>query len=149
MASSFLGGARAPRQPSGADVASLGPSDLSDSGSDVGMGALDAEMLESDSDSVGTGERAAGAGPSPPADADILPDHLEDAALAELDLTMDQVVQDAEDTEDTASGALDHPDLDDTPGDVRGLAQEEEDEGDEAADLDEEGPDPVAPPRRS
>ena len=140
--SSLMGGDPTPRQPSGTDVASLGPSDLSDSGSDVGMGGLDPETLDSDSDSLGTGERASAGRRSPTAGADILPDHLEDAPAApaadepvdedlqaELDFDADEV---AEQAEDRASRELeppappDHPDLTDTPADVGALAQDDD-----------------------
>ncbi|MES2978391.1 MAG: hypothetical protein V4731_08215 [Pseudomonadota bacterium] len=73
--SSLLGGDRAPRQPAGTDVDSLGPSDTTDSGSDA-RGALDFDELMSDSDAVGTGERAS-VEPVGRVDRDILPDHVE------------------------------------------------------------------------
>ncbi len=71
--SSILGAERAPEQAEGRDVEALGPSDTSDSGSDV-RGEFDLAQptdldnpifgseqpgLESDSDSGGTGERGA------------------------------------------------------------------------------------------
>jgi hypothetical protein len=57
----------------GHGVGSLGPSDTSDSGSDIG----DANM-DSDSDSSGTGERAAAVRDTTAADgADIDTDHIE------------------------------------------------------------------------
>ncbi|HMC14701.1 MAG TPA: hypothetical protein VKI18_03650, partial [Albitalea sp.] len=97
--SPLLGGERAPIQAPGRDVDSLGPSDRSDSGSDV-QGELDLypdSDLEnhlsitpgrgSDSDSGGTGERG---GALPESDVregdDILPDQvstLSDEAEAE------------------------------------------------------------------
>jgi hypothetical protein len=93
--SSILGATRAPSQPTGTDVEALGPSDTSDSGSDV-QGELDLAAptdlddtifgteqpgLESDSDSGGTGERGA-ALPDEDAEegADILPDSVRDLA---------------------------------------------------------------------
>lgn len=76
--SSLLGGEHAPRQPSGNDLASLGPSDNTDSGSDA-LGAYDAEALASDTDASGTGERSSVDAVPPRPDADILPDHLERA----------------------------------------------------------------------
>lgn len=68
--SSILGGTRAPVRSPGHDTSALGPSDSSDSGSDVqnahGFDALDAGAigadradLASDSDACGTGERGA------------------------------------------------------------------------------------------
>ncbi|WP_051293423.1 hypothetical protein [Pseudoduganella violaceinigra] len=61
----------------GHDTGTLGPSDSSDSGSDVQGGPGDTE-LDSDSDAQGTGERA-GAGRDTPAPdgADIDVDHVE------------------------------------------------------------------------
>ena len=71
--SSILGGRRAPSQAEGRDAGALGPSDTSDSGSDV-QGELDLTPaegfdeqlhgqvqtgLDSDTDSGGTGERGA------------------------------------------------------------------------------------------
>jgi hypothetical protein len=87
--SSFLGGERAARHPAGKDVDALGPSDSSDSGSDVQgerslcgdgdqadeLGALIVDTA-SDSDAAGTGERASATGRDAPDGADILPDHL-------------------------------------------------------------------------
>jgi len=68
--SSILGGTRAPAEPAGKDIDSLGPSDTSDSGSDVrtdpprnvstdesSEGALSTEH-GSTGDAAGTGERA-------------------------------------------------------------------------------------------
>lgn len=78
--SSLLGGTQAPEEITGKDIASLGPGDTSDSGSDV-MGAYGPDELASDTDSSGTGERAAveeGAD-EPESNADILPDHIESA----------------------------------------------------------------------
>lgn len=81
----LLGGSRAPEHVSGKDIDALGPSDTSDSGSDVqtdlrrtsldegSEGALPIAH-DSTSDSAGTGESAS-ADPAPPdVDADVLPD---------------------------------------------------------------------------
>ena len=81
----LLGGSRAPVQAPGKDIDALGPSDTSDSGSDVqtdlrrtsldegSEGALPIAH-DSTSDSAGTGESAS-ADPAPPElDADLLPD---------------------------------------------------------------------------
>ena len=111
--SSILGGERAATHPSGHDADALGPSDSSDSGSDIqGRPGLD---FHSDSDAAGTGERGSvdrdgGAEPG----SDILPDHIEtissDASRSERD---DDVL----------------------PGDVRrSSAGIETDEGDDPAD---------------
>ncbi len=86
--SSILGGQPAAAQARGRDTDALGPSDSSDSGSDVqgerahvasdvaDAGALPVE-LGSDSDASGTGERGAATGEDIEAGADILPDHIE------------------------------------------------------------------------
>lgn len=102
--SSILGGTAAPQRPRGTGADLLGPSDSSDSGSDVqgertlatdaddgGTGAVPAE-LDSDTDARGTGERAAAAGSEPRDGDDILPDRvirtadaLDDADRLEVD----------------------------------------------------------------
>src|SRR3982750_2764154 len=86
--SSILGGSHAPVQPSGTDVDALGPSDTTDSGSDVqtdrGRSAMPDEGSEgalpvdhdSTSDASGTGERAAADGNDVEAGADIAPDRV-------------------------------------------------------------------------
>lgn len=87
--SSTLGGERAPRYAVGKDVDALGPSDSSDSGSDVqGEHSLQGEGdhadelgplvvdTASDSDSTGTGERASATGRDVPDGADIMPDQV-------------------------------------------------------------------------
>ena len=87
--SSILGGSKAPEEISGKDLQALGPSDNSDSGSDA-VGAYGDDELSSDSDAVGTGERASvGAGQEHP-DADILPDHIERGAGSEPDSDLDE-----------------------------------------------------------
>lgn len=87
--SSILGGTSAPSAADGKDVDSLGPSDTSDSGSDVQgeramptdgdnageWGSLPVDGA-SDSDASGTGERASATGRSIRDGADILPDGL-------------------------------------------------------------------------
>ncbi len=74
--SSIMGGSKLPEEISGKDMQALGPSDNSDSGSDV-MGAYGDEQLASDSDACGTGERAEVGQDRSQSDADILPDHIE------------------------------------------------------------------------
>jgi len=87
--SSFLGGERAARYAQGKDIDALGPSDTSDSGSDVqgefsvrGEGEHADELgslvvnTANDSDSSGTGERASATGRDGPDGADIMPDHV-------------------------------------------------------------------------
>lgn len=98
--SSILGGQRAPEQASGRGADALGPSDSSDSGSDVqgerahiagdadAAGSLPAD-LRSDTDAAGTGERAAAVGDDIQDAADIAPDRIEggiDALDDALDL---------------------------------------------------------------
>jgi hypothetical protein len=89
--SSILGGDPAARPAEGKDVDRLGPSDSSDSGSDVQgaspmptapdnpgeWGAVVADP-DSDSDAGGTGERASSDGDAPVDGADILPDRIVD-----------------------------------------------------------------------
>jgi hypothetical protein len=104
--SSILGGSAAPQRPRGTGTDLLGPSDSSDSGSDVqgertlateaddgGTGAVPAE-LDSDTDASGTGERAAAVGAEPRDGGDILPDRVVRASDDALD---DAVSIDVED----------------------------------------------------
>ena len=86
--SSILGGEHAPPEPRGTDVDSLGPSDTSDSGSDVqtdrSRSALPDGSAEgalpishgTDTDAEGTGERASADPTAASDDADILPDRI-------------------------------------------------------------------------
>jgi len=84
--SSFLGGEGVPRPVPGKDIDALGPSDTSDSGSDVrgefsvrGEGDHADELgslvvdTDNDSDASGTGERASATGQDMPDGADIMP----------------------------------------------------------------------------
>ncbi len=150
--SSILGGDRVPAAPSGTDMASLGPSDLSDSGSDS-LGARSLDELEGDSDSAGTGERASVEEDWAASGADILPDHLEKLAGEP------ESVESVEGVEETTSDASldgvwndtpaaagdspdpslvdDRPELIDTPADVRALAVEEPEPGARMNDEDE------------
>ena len=87
--SSILGGEQAPTHAKGRDTDTLGPSDSSDSGSDVQgeramptapdqpdeYGALPAQG-SSDSDALGTGERGSATGRDKGGNADILPDQV-------------------------------------------------------------------------
>ena len=87
--SSILGGTRAPQQAEGRDDATLGPSDLSDTGSDIlgatrlKTGTPEGEMggatpidAESDTDSMGTGDRAEAVPEGARDGADIAPDRI-------------------------------------------------------------------------
>lgn len=124
--SSILGGERAPRHVSGTDTDSLGPSDSSDSGSDV-QGELNLEGHSdreerfgaahtdrgSDSDMAGTGER----GSAVPDEfveegADIAPDRIEVigsdveadeddvSAQGVMDMEAEELDDESEDSED-------------------------------------------------
>ncbi len=138
--SSLTGGQHTPRQPSGTDLGSLGPSDLSDSGSDTGMGAYDPQALAGDSDSPGTGERGPSQGFGPPDGADILPDHLErPRGDDQADLDFDEVAEQAEEAAGRELDAEDDPLLDDTPADVGGLSQDEDADDGEAGDRPQAG----------
>ena len=129
--SSITGADRAPSQASGRDVEALGPSDSSDSGSDV-QGELDlaspADLdeitaaaqpgLDSDTDSGGTGERGSALLDEDAREGnDILPDRVQDmdegadgdaAAIdAELDLVELDEVDDLISREDDETDAGD------------------------------------------
>jgi hypothetical protein len=100
--SSFLGGERAAKPTPGKDIDALGPSDSSDSGSDVqgefsvrGEGDHADELgslvvnTANDSDAAGTGERASATGRDVPNGADIMPDHVVGSA-SEVNPSADQ-----------------------------------------------------------
>ena len=87
--SSILGGERAPQQASGRSADTLGPSDTSDSGSDIQgatrlktdteegeLGGATPIDLNSDSDASGTGERAEAVPEGARDGADIGPDRI-------------------------------------------------------------------------
>ena len=87
--SSILGGERAPQQARGRDAETLGPSDTSDSGSDIQgatrlktdteegeLGGATPVSNDSDSDSMGTGERAEAVPEGARDGADISPDRI-------------------------------------------------------------------------
>ena len=87
--SSILGGDRAPQQARGRDAEALGPSDTSDSGSDIhGSRRLKTDTPEgemggatpvdpgSDTDSMGSGERAEAVPEGARDGADIAPDRI-------------------------------------------------------------------------
>jgi hypothetical protein len=133
--SSILGADRAPSQATGRDVEALGPSDTSDSGSDI-QGSIeladpsDTDQpifgtaqpgLDSDSDSAGTGERGSALVDEGARDAaDILPDRVRSLAgeatsglteteLDELETTgeLDDLAQDAPSDESDDDAGLD------------------------------------------
>lgn len=124
--SSILGGERVAQRASGKDVDTLGPSDSSDSGSDVQgeramstgadlpdeLGALPVRG-DSDSDSAGTGERASATGADAPDGADIAPDRIRRARPGVDDA--DAPERSADSVEDLAGedgddGEVDEPD---------------------------------------
>ena len=124
--SSILGGSTAPQRPRGTGADLLGPSDSSDSGSDVqgeralatdaddgGTGAVPVE-LDSDTDARGTGERGAATGTEPRDGGDIMPDRVirTSDALDDADrLEVDELVADEPDEGE--------PDDEDDSGDAR------------------------------
>ena len=116
--SSILGGAELPEEVAGKDTLSLGPSDNSDSGSDA-LGAYGPGELASDTDAMGTGERASVDGRSGASGADILPDHVE------------HVVGDSGNADDASS--------DDRPFDVVGLSADDEPADSSESDEADEG----------
>lgn len=113
--SSILGGTPAPTLPEGTDVDRLGPSDRSDSGSDVQgeqpmitapdapdeWGAIPTDG-DSQTDALGTGERSAAAGSAPRDSADIRPDRIVGGrgAGADVDAALDELADDATDDDD-------------------------------------------------
>jgi len=116
---SILGGERAATRPDGRDTDRLGPSDSSDSGSDVqnerGFDALDpGEIggdradLQADSDAGGTGERGAAVHDTDIVEgADVAPDRiqtLDGAETAETDAELETLVDDETFDEDDEAG---------------------------------------------
>jgi hypothetical protein len=115
--SSILGGDAAVQRPIGNDVDALGPSDTSDSGSDVQgerpmatgadnpaeWGAVTAAP-GSDTDASGTGERATAPGDGVRDNADILPDRIIDPSSEDSDADAMREVNDIEgaDSDDEA-----------------------------------------------
>jgi hypothetical protein len=91
--SSILGGDPAPTWPRGSDVASLGPSDSTDSGSDA-RGGFDFDELSSDTDAEGTGERSSVDPQSVRSDADILPDHIEGMPALDMEIAIETAAED-------------------------------------------------------
>ena len=91
--SSILGGDPAPTWPRGSDVASLGPSDSTDSGSDA-RGGFDFDELSSDTDAEGTGERSSVDPQNVRSDADILPDHIEGMPALDMEIAIETAAED-------------------------------------------------------
>lgn len=135
--SSIAGGSIPPEQwMRGKDTQSLGPGDSSDTGSDT-LGAYSDEELASDSDAVGTGERAGVIGDERP-DADILPDRTMDEAdfLEEGEVVGDE---DPEAEDEEGEGILAAGGAEEIAGVV--ADEDEEDETDEEDDEYGEGED--------
>lgn len=137
--SSILGADRASTHAAGRDVESLGPSDTSDSGSDV-QGELDLASptnlddtifgtvqpgIDSDSDSGGTGERGAALPDEEAVEgSDIMPDQVQSFGQQEQSLD-----------EETIEAELDAIELAETePVPQARDSEDESDEGDEGAD---------------
>lgn len=76
--SSLLGGDHSPQRPTSKRTGALGPSDSSDSGSDIQGGAdMNETLLGSDTDAEGTGERGAAGELARDSEAtDITPDRI-------------------------------------------------------------------------
>jgi len=130
--SSILGGSKAALEPRGTGARSLGPSDSSDSGSDIqGETTLVTDHLDnpsaqpgqhvrhgSDSDAAGTGERADVNYADVEDGADIAPDHIRGqngslaaASAMNLETDPDEVDPDTpaeDDVPDPAEGSIPH-----------------------------------------
>ncbi len=122
--SSIMGGDTPATRPEGTDVDLLGPSDTSDSGSDVqGERSMATEADNpaewgavvsdhgSDSDASGTGDRGAAAGDDGRANADILPDRIITPGVGASADAVDEVPslagEDGEDDDDPIEGTGD------------------------------------------
>jgi hypothetical protein len=125
--SSFVGGDRAPQQAKGRGADVLGPSDTSDSGSDVQsssrlktdteegeLGGATPIEFDSDSDSMGTGERRS-----------AVPGEGRDGA----DITPDRIAR----SKDALDSAVSIGDNDDS---IEALADDSDDESEEDEDND-------------
>lgn len=152
--SSLLGIDRAARRAGGTDTESLGPSDTTDSGSDVIGAELSADLdpalpvdaaldddarhpatsVEAirggaDSDAAGTGERRSAAGDAGARDgADLLPDHVESLGDAEDDDDADDLAA----LDAVPDAALDDSEFED---DDDGAGDRDDDTAAAAADL--------------
>lgn len=122
--SSIQGGIPAPSRARGRDADALGPSDSSDSGSDVfgeqpmatepdNPGELGAVPVHRDSasDALGTGERATATGNDARDGADLLPDRIIDGSARSTDEMLDAADEAALLPEDDEA-ADDEPDAD-------------------------------------
>jgi len=128
--SSILGGERAPQQSSGRDAETLGPSDTSDSGSDIQgatrmktepeegfeSGGATPVVEDSDTDAGGTGERA-----------EAVPEGARDGA----DIGPDRIAR-SKDALDSAESITDNDDA------IEALADDDSDDGGDE-DVDDAG----------
>ncbi|WP_418317098.1 hypothetical protein [Piscinibacter sakaiensis] len=122
--SPILGGTAAPTEAPGTDIDRLGPSDSSDTGSDIQgerpmatspdnpaeWGGIPSDA-DSDSDALGTGERGAAAGRDPQPAADIMPDRIigrDDPVGTDIDPEVRDVLDQLAD--DPREGYRDQPD---------------------------------------
>ena len=142
--SSILGGTRVDQRAPGHDVDALGPSDSSDSGSDVQgeramptspdnpgeLGALTVDG-DNDSDASGTGERASATGDEGQGGDDILPNRIENDGTMQPDSSLDVPLQNVGDIADE-SGEDDGENIDEY-----------------GVDEDDDAPSPAPPARRS
>lgn len=108
--SSLFGADDAPAQPSGRSSELLGPSDTSDSGSDV----LGTDAARADSDAAGSGERGAVAGTDALDGADIGPDRIVGAQQALAGTYTDPIAA-GEDLSEPVDADDEPVDEDDTP----------------------------------
>ena len=135
--SSILGGEHAPTTPKGTDIDALGPSDSSDSGSDVqtdfNLLAMPDEASRgaypivhaSSADAAGTGERASADPSVLREDSDILPDRIgtfpTDAMEAAISIddpeavNVDELAVSQDSEEDYEDDEVDGSDVADTP----------------------------------
>lgn len=129
--SNLMGGERAAVHPAGRSTAILGPSDSSDSGSDIqGERDMSAEELASDSDAAGTGERAT----ADDADRDV----HEGADIAPDRIDSGEANMESPDEEPAAQDLAPVTDILPDPGpvdaDFKDLAEENDAEADEEAE---------------
>ncbi|MEP7301661.1 MAG: hypothetical protein ABI699_09040 [Caldimonas sp.] len=123
--SSIMGGERAPQQAKGRSAETLGPGDTSDSGSDIQgrsplatdagegeLGGLPPIDGDSDSDSMGTGERRSAVPDGSRDGADISPDRIARSKDA-----LDSAVSIDDDDDSIEALASDESDDDDDTGD--------------------------------
>ncbi len=132
--SSILGGEHAPAQPKGTDVDALGPSDSSDSGSDVQTDLNHTAIDEGDegafpiahdatSDAAGTGERGSADAAAPIDDADVMPDRIGVFPKDAMDVATSIEDLDAASVDELADSDADDGREDGEDGDENGPAE--------------------------